>query len=270
MRYLKLTLEYDGTNFCGFQKQTGTGLRTVQGVLEAALQKLTGEPVRTFGAGRTDAGVHALGQVVHFATQAKIPVDRFPAALNGVLPSDLVVKKGEEVDSSFHARYSAFAKKYCYLILNSKHPSALWHKRCCYFPYPLNVDLMRDAARCLEGYHDFQAFSAAGSNVKNTTRHLFSFRVVRQRDWIGFVVTAEGFLYKMVRLMGGTLLEVGREKFPPQRVQEILASGRRGQGGPALPPQGLYLVRIYYPGEGEDTSSWKEAPELGFPFASLF
>ncbi len=249
MRYLKLTLEYDGTGFCGFQKQTGTGLRTVQGVLEAALEKLTGEAVRTFGAGRTDAGVHALGQVVHFATQAKIPVERFPPALNSILPPDLAVKKGEEVDSAFHARYSALAKKYCYLILNRKHPSPVWRSRCYRFPYPLDADLMQEGARYLEGFHDFRAFSASGSNAKSTRRHLFSFRVIRRGDWVCLAATADGFLYKMMRLMGGTLLEVGRGKLPPRRVQEILASGMRGEGGPALPPQGLYLVRVFYPGD---------------------
>ncbi|MDH7577494.1 MAG: tRNA pseudouridine(38-40) synthase TruA [Bacillota bacterium] len=263
MRYLKLTLEYDGTNFSGFQKQTGTGLRTVQDILEAALEKLTGERIRTFGAGRTDAGVHALGQVVHFATQARIPVDRFPFALNSVLPPDLIVKKSEEVDVSFHARYSALAKKYCYLILNRKHPSPLWRKRCYYFPHSLDVSFMQEGTRYLEGYHDFLAFSAAGNNVKSTKRNIFSFRIARRGDWICLMVTADGFLYKMVRLMGGTILEVGRGKFPPSRIRDILASGERGQGGPALPPQGLYLVRVYYP--GEEFYLGKEAPEAQFP-----
>lgn len=261
-RYLKLTLEYDGTGFHGFQKQTGTGRRTVQGILEEALKQLTGEEVRTFGAGRTDAGVHALGQVVHFATRVRIPISRFPIALNGILPSDLVVIKGEEVDVGFHARYRALAKKYCYLVLNQVRPSALWRNYCYCFPKPLSVDLMQEGARFLEGFHDFRVFSAVGSNVKSTLRCIFSFRVRKTGNWITFTAVADGFLYKMMRLMVGTLLGIGGKKFSPAKIEEILASGARGLGGPALPPQGLYLVRIYYPGERLDFLEEHEGGKL--------
>lgn len=246
MRCLKLTLEYDGTGFCGFQKQTGSGLRTVQGVMEGAIERLTGEKVRIIAAGRTDAGVHALGQVINFTTDSGIPADRFPDALNSVLPSDIVVKDAEEADPSFHARFSAWAKRYCYLILNKERSSAIWRNYCCHVPFSLDVNLMRQGAQFFVGRHDFLAFSAAGSNVKNTVRNVFSFRVLENGHWICFDVIADGFLYKMVRLMAGTLIEVGRGKLPPSRIKEILECGQRGQGGSTAQPQGLYLVRVYY------------------------
>lgn len=249
MRYLRLTLEYDGSEFSGWQKQTGTGLRTVQGVLEKALEKLTGERITTCGAGRTDAGVHALGQVVSFATEASIPVARFPAALNGLLPPDVVVKESEEVDVLFHARYSAVAKEYRYLIWNGRLPSALWRRYSYHCPWPLDERAMQDGARYFEGRHDFIAFSATGSSVKSTVRNVISFRVSRYGDWLVMTVTADGFLYKMVRLMAGMLVAVGSGRCRPEKVGEILEAKARGKGGPALPPQGLYLTRIYYPGD---------------------
>lgn len=246
MRYLKLTLEYDGSEFCGWQKQTGSGLRTVQGVLEEALWRLTGERIATCGAGRTDAGVHALGQVVSFATSATIPASRFPAALNGLLPPDVVVKGCEEVDASFHARYSAVAKEYRYLIWNERLPSALWRRYSHHVNLPLDEAAMQDAARHLQGRHDFTAFSATGSSARTAVRNVISLDVARHGSWIVIAVMADGFLYKMVRLMAGTLVAVGLGKYRPRDVLDILESRARGKGGPALPPQGLYLVRIYY------------------------
>lgn len=253
---VKATLEYDGTNFAGFQKQTGTGLRTVQGVLEEALFRLTGEEIVINGSGRTDSGVHALGQVVHFDTETPIPVERIPAALRRQLPPDLVALDAAMADASFHARYSALGKKYCYLVLNSRMSTALWRNRCYQCPYSLDLGAMRRAAEDLTGEHDFRGFSATGSSVKNTVRRIFSFAITAsQGDWIWFTVTADGFLYKMVRLMVGTLLEVGRGRMPSQQVREILDSGERGKGGPALPPQGLYLMKVYYPGDAETGES---------------
>ncbi|MGB9791936.1 MAG: tRNA pseudouridine(38-40) synthase TruA [Thermacetogeniaceae bacterium] len=262
MRYLKLTLEYDGSEFSGWQKQTGSGLRTVQGVLEEALLKLTGERIATCGAGRTDAGVHALGQVVSFATKATIPASRFPAALNGLLPPDVVVKGCEEVDASFHARYSAVAKEYRYLIWNERLPSALWRRYSHHVSLPLDEVAMQEAARYLQGRHDFIAFSAAGSSAKTTVRNVISFKVTRHGRWVVMEVVADGFLYKMVRLMAGTLVAVGIGKYKPQDVLEILESRARGRGGPALPPQGLYLVRIYYSGEEIARANEESTPLL--------
>jgi tRNA pseudouridine38-40 synthase len=254
MRYLKLTLQYDGTDFCGWQKQTGTAQRTVQGVLEEALSSLTGEVVNTTGAGRTDAGVHALEQVVHFSTSSGIPMERFAPALNSMLPPDLTVSSSVAVGASFHARYDVCAKKYGYLILNRRTPSALWHNYSYWVSLRLDEDLIQRGAEYLIGEHDFRAFSATGSNVKSTTRNILSFQVQRLGDWVSLTVVGNGFLYRMVRLMAGTLLAVGMGKWPPEAVKEILVTGERGHGGPALPPEGLYLMRIYYQGDDQEAS----------------
>lgn len=246
MRRLKVTLEYDGTHFAGFQKQSGTNQRTVQGVLEDALARLTGEETPVTGAGRTDSGVHALGQVVHFETSSPIPVERFSKALNGHLPPDIAALGADLVDASFHARYSALGKKYCYLVFNSRKPLALWRNHCYRFPVPLDLVAIKESAKILTGEHDFRAFSATGSSVKSTVRHLFILDAEQRGEWIKFTAIGNGFLYKMMRLIVGTLLEVGSGKLSPAQVKQILDKGERGQGGSAVPPQGLYLVQVFY------------------------
>lgn len=246
MRRLKVTLEYDGTHFAGFQKQSDKNLRTVQGVLEESLVRLTGEETLVTGAGRTDSGVHAYGQVVHFETGSSIPVERFCKALNGQLPPDLAAVDAAVVDDSFHARYSALGKEYCYLVFNSRKPLALWRNHCYRYPFPLNLAAVKESAAVLSGEHDFRAFSAAGSSVKSTVRHLFSLDVEKQGEWIRFTVKGNGFLYKMMRLIVGTLLKVGYGKLSPDQVKQILERGERGQGGSTVPPQGLYLVQVFY------------------------
>lgn len=246
MRRLKVTLEYDGTHFAGFQKQSGTDLRTVQGVLEESLVRLTGKETPITGAGRTDSGVHALGQVVHFETGSSIPVERFCRALNGKLPPDIKALDAVEVDASFHARRSASGKKYRYLVFNSRKPLALWRNYCYRFPFPLEMARVKECAAVLTGEHDFRAFSAAGSSVKSTVRHLYSVDAEQQGDWVRFSVIGNGFLYKMMRLIVGTLLETGCGKLSPGQVKQILEKGERGRGGLTAPPQGLYLVQVYY------------------------
>jgi tRNA pseudouridine38-40 synthase len=246
MSNIKLILEYDGAGFCGWQKQSGTGLRTVQGVLETALEQLTGAAHRTAGAGRTDAGVHALGQVASFTTEFKLPAERWPAALNGLLPTDLAARSAETVDASFHARRSAGAKEYCYLFLNRQQRSAIWHRYSCLVPQRLDLERMARGADLFRGTHDFAAFSATGSSAKRTVRQIFSSSVFRSGDLVGFRVAANGFLYKMVRLMAGMLVEIGTGRAEPGRIVELLESSARGRGGPVLPPQGLFLVRITY------------------------
>jgi tRNA pseudouridine38-40 synthase len=200
MRRLKVTLEYDGTHFAGFQKQSGTDLRTVQGVLEESLVRLTGKETPITGAGRTDSGVHALGQVVHFETGSSIPVERFCRALNGKLPPDIKALDAVEVDASFHARRSASGKKYRYLVFNSRKPLALWRNYCYRFPFPLEMARVKECAAVLTGEHDYRAFSAAGSSVKSTVRHLYSVDAEQQGDWVRFSVIGNGFLYKMMRI----------------------------------------------------------------------
>jgi tRNA pseudouridine38-40 synthase len=262
MSNIKLILEYDGTGFSGWQKQPGAGLRTVQGVLEEALERLTGIFHVTVGAGRTDTGVHALGQVAHFFTESEFPLERWPAALNGLLPPDVSVRSAEVVDDTFHARCSAKAKEYCYLFLNRPQRSAIWHRYSYRVPQRLDRGSMVESAKMFTGTHDFKAFSAAGSSARSTVRKVFTSSVFESGDWIGFRVVANGFLYRMVRLMAGMLLEVGLGKADPGRIPELLGSGQRGKGGPTLPPRGLFLVRIAY----EDTGVRGKRSEAGKRF----
>jgi len=251
MARIKLTMEYDGAGFSGFQRQTGTDLRTVQGVLESALKQLTGEQHVVAGAGRTDAGVHALGQVAHFDTESELPAQRMMAALNGLLPPDVSVRGAEEVDESFHARCSAKSKEYCYLVLNRPQRSSLWHRYSCHVPQRLDLERMAQGAGCFTGTHDFKAFSATGSSARSTVRRVFASSVFAGGDWIIFRVSANGFLYKMVRLMAGTLVEIGLSRADPGRIGELLESQSENKGGPTLPSCGLFLVRIVYQDELE-------------------
>lgn len=257
MRNIKLVIEYDGTNYHGWQSQTNA--LTVQQVIERAIQKLTGEECRLVGSGRTDVGVHALGQVANFHTGSRIPADRFACALNSVLPDDIVIRHSEEVDSDFHSRYSAKGKKYRYLIYNSKYPSALLRNRACHVQYPLDFGLMKEAASYFLGTHDFSAFRASGSSTKTSVRTI-THVLFREKDcgsfpggdapFFGrlfeFEVAGDGFLYNMVRIMAGTLIEVGAGKIAPGSIPEIIESRDRKRAGKTAPAHGLYLVEVYY------------------------
>lgn len=270
MRNIKLIIEYDGTNYHGWQSQTNA--LSVQDVIERAIQKLTGEDCRLVGSGRTDVGVHALGQVANFHTGSRIPAGRFAHALNSVLPDDIVIRHSEEEDSGFHSRYSAKGKKYRYLIYNSEHPSALLRNRACHIQYPLDFGLMAEAASCFIGTHDFSAFRASGSNAKTSIRtithvlfkekdcgeiaagkefsekgRLFEKGQLSERGRLfEFEVAGDGFLYNMVRIMAGTLIEVGAGKIPPNGIPEIIESRDRKKAGKTAPAHGLYLVEVYY------------------------
>ncbi|MGB9804947.1 tRNA pseudouridine(38-40) synthase TruA [Desulfofundulus sp.] len=248
MRNIKLTIAYDGTNYHGFQEQRGTGLVTVQEVLEKCLTRLAGREIRVIGAGRTDAGVHARGQVVNFdACGWPIPTERIVLALNGVLPGDIAALKAEEVSPEFHARYSALAKTYRYTIYNSRIPSPFWRLYSYFVPRPLDVEAMSEAAKKLLGTHDFSSFQAAGSPVRNTVRTLFDVDVFREGDeLVHLTFRGNGFLYNMVRIMAGTLIEVGLGKRDPDDIPFILAARDRTQAGPTVPPGGLCLERVEY------------------------
>jgi len=248
LRNIKLTIAYDGTNYHGFQEQRGTGLLTVQEVLEKCLYRLAGREIRVTGAGRTDAGVHARGQVVNFnACGWNIPTERIVLALNGMLPADIAALKAEDVEPQFHARFSALAKTYRYTIYNSRIPSPFWRLYSYFVPRPLDVEAMARAAKKLEGTHDFAAFQAAGSPVKNTVRTLYSVDVCREgEELIHLIFRGNGFLYNMVRIMVGTLVEVGLGKREPDDIPDILASRDRTRAGPTAPPGGLCLERVEY------------------------
>ncbi|MDK2882562.1 MAG: tRNA pseudouridine38-40 synthase [Bacillota bacterium] len=244
LRNIKLTLAYDGTDFAGFQVQPKA--RTVQGELSAALGRILGEEVKVIGAGRTDAGVHARAQVVNFHTAARIPLERLPAALNSCLPRDVTVWQAEEVPAEFHARYSAKTKVYRYLMEVAPYPSPFLRRFSWHLPFPLDVAAMRAAAEELTGEHDFTSFCAAGGAAKSHVRTLRRLAVAEEGGLIAVEAAADGFLYKMVRNLVGTLVEVGRGVLKPEDMGRILAARDRKAAGPTAPPQGLILWHIDY------------------------
>lgn len=249
MRQLKLTVAYDGTDFHGFQAQTGRGLRTVQEVLEGAWERLTGERVRIVGAGRTDAGVHATGQVVGLRTlHRSIPDARVPYAMNSVLPEDVRVTGCEAVPATFHARFDAEAKTYEYLIYNETFPSPLYRRYAYFVPVPLDVEAMNRAAAVLIGRHDFAAFADVnGPPRRSTVRHVMGCRVQRDGPLVRVAIEASGFLYHMARIIVGTLIVVGKGERPSTWVAQVLAGRDRRQAGPTAPPHGLVLRSVRYP-----------------------
>ncbi|HHW58217.1 MAG TPA: tRNA pseudouridine(38-40) synthase TruA [Clostridia bacterium] len=244
MKNVMIVIEYDGTNYHGWQYQKNAV--TVQEVLEKAIKKVTGEEVNLIGASRTDTGVHALYQVANFRTTTKIPVKNLPYALNSVLPDDVVVVQAKEVDDSFHARYSAKKKRYRYLILNRKFPMPTMRNYCWHIDYPLNIEKMKKAASYLVGTHDFSAFKASGSSKTSTIRTVHDLTIEKNEDFISIEIEADGFLYNMVRIIVGTLVYVGLGKIKENTLYDILNSKDRTKAGITAPSEGLYLIKIIY------------------------
>lgn len=241
-----MTVEYDGTEFSGFQEQRGQEVRTVQGTLQTAIEQLTGERVVVAGAGRTDAGVHALGQVIHFDTAAAIPVERWPYALNSALPPDVAIVAASWAPAGFHARYSAVRKVYRYTIIDRPQRSPLWRRQAHWIGAPLDAAAMAEAAAHLVGRHDFTAFAGAGRPVRSAVRTLFELTVCRSDERVEVTAAADGFLYRMVRSIVGCLIEVGLGRWEPDRVARVLASRRRAAVATTAPACGLCLVRVEY------------------------
>lgn len=243
-RHLKLALEYDGTAYHGWQVQPG--LDTIQGRVEAALSRLAGSSVHVMGAGRTDAGVHALGQIASCNVAVRLDDLRLHRALNALLPKDIVVTSVESAPVTFDARRSARAKTYRYTLLRRTYPSALEGRYCLYVPYAVDMEAMAEAAQCLVGTHDFSAFRAG------TCAAATPIRTVRRAAWRAegdrwrFEIEGNAFLQHMVRIIVGTLLDVGRGRRRPADVPEILASRDRRRAGKTAPPHGLCLVAVEY------------------------
>jgi len=248
MRNIKLIIEYDGTPFSGWQRLKGRP--SVQAELERAVLKVTGERLTVIGAGRTDAGVHALGQVGNYPTESRMPAGRFPAALNAYLPPSIRVLAADEVDPDFHARYAATGRTYRYAVLNRSAPSAILRNHAYHVPYPLRVDSMVSGAAALEGTHAFGAFRGVGSSERTTICTLRRAGIAQSGDMVIFTFEADRFLRHMVRMVVGTLLSVGAGKLVPDAVSGILAAEDSRQAGPRAPAHGLYLVRVIY---GEPT-----------------
>lgn len=247
MRNLKLTIAYDGSAYHGFQEQRDDRLPTIQGQLRRAWMELTGETVKIIGSGRTDAGVHADGQVVNFRTNHRsIPAKRVPYALNTVLPWDIRVVDCEEVPWDFHAQYDAVAKMYVYRMLNRKFPLPRLRHDTYFVPQPLDLHAMKQGASILVGRHDFRAFTSEKELSGSTVRYLMRCDVERAGDVVQIVTVGDGFLYHMVRTIAGTLLKVGDGTFPPEWVGEVLESRDRTRAGKTLPGHGLVLKWVAY------------------------
>jgi tRNA pseudouridine38-40 synthase len=247
MRTLKITVQYDGTDYVGWQRQ-GVGV-SIQGLLEDALVPIEGSAVTVHGAGRTDAGVHALAQVASFGLSVSLDAETLTRALNGVLPPAVRVTAAEDVDSTFHARFSATGKVYEYRIVNAPFVSPFLHKYAWHVPAPLDLDAMREASRLLLGTRDFEAFQGTGSSVASTTR------TVHSLEWTAGAggdapavmrIEGNGFLRHMVRNIAGTLVDLGSGRWQPSDVVGILDSRDRGRAGRTAPARGLFLVQVQY------------------------
>lgn len=246
MNKWKCTISYDGTNFFGSQVQPEK--RTVQGELERALQKMhNGKNIRIYASGRTDSGVHAKAQTIHFSSPLDIEAENWKRALNSLLLDDIYVHEVERVADDFHAQYDAVEKEYRYFVLNQKERDVFKRNYAYYYPYPLDLDLMKEACTYFEGTHDFTSFCAARSTVKGSkVRTLYEVKVEHCDHMITFIVRGNGFLYKMVRNIVGTLLDVGSGKLKPAQIEEILQAKDRTKAGKTAPANGLFLWQVVY------------------------
>jgi tRNA pseudouridine38-40 synthase len=256
VRNIKLTIEYEGTEYEGWQVQNPSrsvpshfrraAKKTLQAELEKALRMILREKVRLTGSGRTDAGVHACGQVANFHTVSAIPLYGLQKALNAVLHPDISISSVKEVPAGFHSRFSAKGKFYRYTILNRAYPSSLRRNFVLFCDYPLNVSAMAREARVLKGTHDFRSFHSADEKERSSVRTIRRIAVVRKGEEIHIDIEANGFLKTMVRTIAGTLIEIGRGRFPAGSMKMILAARNRTAAGPTASPQGLCLMRVKY------------------------
>lgn len=244
MKNIKLTIEYDGTNYQGWQKQK-IG-ETIQGTLERAIEELIKEDVEVTGSSRTDSGVHAKGFIANFKTESTIPSNKFREALNYRLPEDIVILKSEEVSDDFHSRYSAKGKTYSYSIINRDVLSAIYRNYYYHVKKKLNTEAMKEACKYFIGTHDFNAFKSSGGSVKTTVRTITDLHIEQNGDLIKIYVTGDGFLYNMVRIIVGTLIMVGNNKIKPSEIKEIIDSKDRKKAGICVPANGLILEEVYY------------------------
>lgn len=245
MSRAKVTVEYDGSRYCGFQLQPNQD--TIEQRLNTALSQLFDEDISIIACSRTDSGVHAFGLVFHFDTdKSSFPIERLPLAIARELPFDIVIKSAIWVSDDFHARYSVIGKSYQYRILRGTINSAFEHNRAYLYKHTVDVDIMRDAARLLVGKHDFRGFMATGSSARSTTREITCIRIIEDGDYLNIIISADGFLYNMVRIIVGTLLDVARGFIPVGNIALMLASGERHYGGHTAPPHGLYLLNVNY------------------------
>ncbi|WP_019157116.1 tRNA pseudouridine(38-40) synthase TruA [Robertmurraya massiliosenegalensis] len=245
MQRLKCKIAYDGSAFSGYQIQPNK--RTVQGELEQALQKLhKGQEVKVYASGRTDAGVHARGQIIHFDTLLKIPEEKWRVALQTLLPEDIAIESVIKVDSTFHARFDVVAKEYRYVVHTEQVRDPFRRHFVYHYPYSVDVAAIRDASQYLLGVHDFTSFCSAKTEVEDRVREIYEIEVLEEEGLLIFRFIGNGFLYNMVRILVGTLLQVGLGKIKVAEIPDILAKKDRIYAGKTAPPQGLYLWKVMY------------------------
>lgn len=246
MRNIKLVIEYDGTNYCGWQTQKNAV--SIQDTIQNAILEITGKRPVLSGSGRTDAGVHAYGQVANFIIDSKIPAESFTFVLNSVLPKDIVIKSSTEVDMDFHSRFSAVGKEYSYLLINSRQPTALYRNLAYHVSYcdRLDIDKMKAASKHFIGTYDFSSFMSTGSDIIDTVRTIYDVRISQNDEFIKITYHGNGFLYNMVRIISGTLFYAAIGKIEPGDIPDIILLKCRDKAGITLPAQGLYLEKVFY------------------------
>lgn len=245
MKNIKMTVQYDGSNFKGFQRLKDND-NTIQGKIEDVLSKMTGESIEIIGSGRTDMGVHAVGQVINFKTKSNESVSKIQKYLYNYLPESIVIKEIEEVDERFHSRYNAKSKTYLYKIDNNKFHNPFNRKYSYHVEKKLDLEKMREASEYLIGEHDFSSFASSRSKKKSHVRTIESISIQQNNDLIEIYISGDGFLYNMVRIIIGTLVDVGLNKISPSEVKEILEAKDRKVGGETAPAKGLFLYRVKY------------------------
>lgn len=228
----------------GWQKQPNK--LNIQGEIERAIETITGEQVDLTASGRTDAGVHALAQVANFKTNSTLPIEKFAVAINSKLKKSIRIQKAEEVDERFHSRYNCKQKTYRYIINNGEQGSAIYRNLEYYVPVKLNVEEMKKAIKYFEGEHDFKGFKASGTSSKSSVRTIYKTNIIEDEERIKIELTGNGFLYNMVRIISGTLVDVGLGKIKPEEIPSIIESKDRKKAGKTLPPYALYLVKVEY------------------------
>ena len=244
MRNIKLTIEYDGREYNGWQKQPNR--LNIQGEIEKAIQTITGEEVELIGSGRTDAGVHALAQVANFKINSNFPIEKMATAINSQLKQSIRIQKAEEVSEKFHSRYHCHKKTYMYIIDNSEQGTAIYRNLTYHISQSLNIEKMQKAVTYIVGEHDFSCFKSSGTSSKSSVRTIYEAKVLKEQERVIIMLTGNGFLYNMVRIIAGTLVDVGLERIEPEELENIINSKDRQKAGKTLPPQGLFLASVEY------------------------
>lgn len=244
LKNIKLDISYDGTNYCGWQKQKNA--ITIQSVLEETISKIVKEDIILVASGRTDSKVHALGQVANFKMNCNIPVGNLVRAINSLLPNDIRVLSAQEVNTQFSSRFSSKKKTYLYRIYNNEISSPFYSKYSSFIPYKLDIDLMKQALELLVGEHDFKAFMSTGSDVKNTIRTIYSVNLFKKNNIIEIEITGNGFLYNMVRIIVGTIIEIGNNKRNINCIEDAYIIRNRSLLGKTAKPEGLFLKEVIY------------------------